>query len=287
MQEQVARAHPASSWHAGDLAWMSRRSSQLELEVWITLFEDASGEPVAWVWPAPNGAIDVFAAPAALDGELAGLLIDAGEATLRRAAAAGDPIDCARLTVTLTDAVMVEALRGRGYAEVASESYDLNRRAAAGAAEPRLPDGYRFAGVDDPLVDRRVEAQRAAFAPSTLTAPQYRRARARWPYRSDLDRVVLDADGEVAAFCTAWYDDRHGTGLLEPVGTHPAHRRRGLATAVCLDAVRRLGDAGAGAVQVTCEAASAGCATYLAAGFTPALRVLTLERRLDGGAARG
>jgi len=82
-----------------------------------------------------------------------------------------------------------------------------------------------------------------------------------WPYRQELDRIALCDDGAVAAFCTAWLDVDNGVGLLEPVGTHPAHRRRGLARAVCLDPLWFLRNAGARTVRVgfSSEAAFATC----------------------------
>jgi predicted N-acetyltransferase YhbS len=83
----------------------------------------------------------------------------------------------------------------------------------------------------------RVEAQRAAFAPSDFLLERYERVRRTWPYRATLDRIVLTDDDQVVAFCTAWLDEQNAAGLLEPVGTDPAHQRRGLARAVCLDAL--------------------------------------------------
>ena len=59
-------------------------------------------------------------------------------------------------------------------------------------------------------------------------------------YRRDLDIVAVTAGGAVAAFCTLWYDDVTRSGYFEPVGTAPEHQRRGLATAVMHEAMRRL-----------------------------------------------
>ena len=59
-------------------------------------------------------------------------------------------------------------------------------------------------------------------------------------YRRDLDIVAVTADGEIASFGTLWYDDVTRSGYFEPVGTVPEHQRRGLATAVMLEAMRRL-----------------------------------------------
>ena len=59
-------------------------------------------------------------------------------------------------------------------------------------------------------------------------------------YRRDLDMVAVAADGELAAFCTLWYDDVTRSGYFEPVGTEPNHQRRGLGRAVMCEALRRL-----------------------------------------------
>jgi predicted N-acetyltransferase YhbS len=112
----------------------------------------------------------------------------------------------------------------------------------------------------------RVTAHQAAFAPSDLIVERYERVQARWPYRPELDRIVLTESGEIVAFCTAWNDEENAAGLLEPVGTHPAHQRRGLARAVCLDALRALRAAGARTAQVGFGSA-AGQATYQSIGF--------------------
>ena len=68
-------------------------------------------------------------------------------------------------------------------------------------------------------------------------------------YRRDLDIVAVPEQpaitefaptGEIAAFCTAWYDDVTRTAYFEPVGTAPEHQRRGLGKAVMTEALRRL-----------------------------------------------
>ena len=147
-------------------------------------------------------------------------------------------------------------------------------------AEPVLPGGYRLDTVRarDQVISR-VEAHRAAFAPSDLTLEKYERVRRTWPYRPELDRIITTDDGVVVAFCTAWIDEQSDSGLLEPVGTQPAHRRRGLAKAVCLDALRALRDMGARSAQVGYESAAA-LATYRAIGFEPRWHEETFRQRL-------
>ncbi len=64
-------------------------------------------------------------------------------------------------------------------------------------------------------------------------------------YRRDLDIVAIAPNGDVAAFCTMWYDDVTRSGYFAPVGTAPEHQSRGLGKAVMAEAVRRLAAMGA------------------------------------------
>lgn len=64
-------------------------------------------------------------------------------------------------------------------------------------------------------------------------------------YRRDLDLVAVAPNGDVASFCTVWYDDVSRSAYFEPVGTHPAYQRRGLAKAVMGEGLRRVQRLGA------------------------------------------
>jgi mycothiol synthase len=58
-------------------------------------------------------------------------------------------------------------------------------------------------------------------------------------YRRDLDLVVVSSSGEIASFCTFWFDDVTRTVYIEPVATVPGHLRRGLARAAITEGLRR------------------------------------------------
>jgi len=64
-------------------------------------------------------------------------------------------------------------------------------------------------------------------------------------YRRDLDIVAVTPTGEIAAFCTIWFDDATRSGVFVLVGATPAHQRRGLSTAVMTEGLRRLQRMGA------------------------------------------
>jgi len=59
-------------------------------------------------------------------------------------------------------------------------------------------------------------------------------------YRRDLDIVAIAPNGEIASFCTMWYDDATRSAYIEPVATVPEHLRRGLAQATITEGLRRL-----------------------------------------------
>lgn len=96
-----------------------------------------------------------------------------------------------------------------------------------------------------------------AWYPNVQRAPLYRR---------DLDIVAVAPDGELAAFCTVWFDDVTRTGTFEPVGTAPAHQRKGLGKAVMAEGLRRVQRLGATLAMVGSYSAGAG-ALYHSMGF--------------------
>jgi ribosomal protein S18 acetylase RimI-like enzyme len=57
--------------------------------------------------------------------------------------------------------------------------------------------------------------------------------------------VGVAPNGEIASFCTLWFDDVTQSGYFEPVGTAIEHQRKGLGKAVMSEALRRIQDMGA------------------------------------------
>ncbi len=86
-------------------------------------------------------------------------------------------------------------------------------------------------------------------------------------YRRDLDIVAVAEDGELAAFCTVWFDDVTRTSVFEPVGTHPNHQKRGLGKAVMTEGLRRAERLGATLATVSSYSTGAH-ALYESMGFT-------------------
>ena len=86
-------------------------------------------------------------------------------------------------------------------------------------------------------------------------------------YRRELDLVTIASDGELAAFCTVWFDSLTRTAVFEPVGTHPNHQKRGLGKAVMTEGLRRAQKLGATLATVSSYSPAAH-ALYDSMGFT-------------------
>ncbi len=144
------------------------------------------------------------------------------------------------------DQTRLAVLRQRGYRRGEAFFYARTRPVADALPATPLPDGYHLRTVAaETDLPARVAVHNDAFDPSTLTVSRYRRAIQAASYRPDLDLVAVAPDGTFAAFCIVWYDADNQIGAFEPVGTHSAHRRRGLARAVMVEGLRRLRALGA------------------------------------------
>ena len=90
------------------------------------------------------------------------------------------------------------------------------------------------------------------------------------PARRDarFELVTWTPDGQPAAAATGWFAGPGRTAILEPVGTHADHQRRGYGRRVNLGVLAALARAGASAVRVHTPASNrAAVAAYEACGL--------------------
>ena len=64
-------------------------------------------------------------------------------------------------------------------------------------------------------------------------------------YRKEQDLFIVAPDGRYAACAIVWYDEANRVGHLEPLGTHPDFRKRGLGRELLFEGLRRLKGLGA------------------------------------------
>lgn len=154
------------------------------------------------------------------------------------------------------DAPLEALVRARGYEKHADwVEHDALLWVSDAPPVPALPPGFALRSMAE---ERDVERRREIFGrsfnhpdPSDWpTAFAYEELQRAPDYRPDLDLFIVAPDGRYAACCIVWYDTRNHLGILEPVGTHPEFRRRGLGSVVVLEGVRRAAALGADRVWV-------------------------------------
>jgi len=171
------------------------------------------------------------------------------------------------------DALRQDLLQRRGYAR--GDHPEFQRRRCMDKPIPRFqpPTGYTLRALgDESEHPARSWLSWKAFHPDEPDERYegwawYRNVQRAPLYRRDLDLVAVAPDGELAAFCTLWFDDVTRTAAFEPVGTHPAHQRRGLGKALMAEGLRRVRDLGATLCTVGSYSVAAG-ALYASLGFT-------------------
>jgi ribosomal protein S18 acetylase RimI-like enzyme len=274
-----AIALTSAAWLAGSttvastpagIEWWHTLSHPDPLDRHLRLWHDVDAQDaprlVAWTWhEPPEIEWHVWTGDAAADVRVARELLDvviaeAGDAEIGLFAADDDGS-----TRRLLD--------DHGFAPSGRRLSRWLWRAADGpppaADASGLPAGYRIRGLAGPdETEARVRIHRAAFPTSRLTAAKYARLFELPHYRFEDDLVVEAADGSLAAFALTWWDPVGRVGEFEPLGTHPGHRRRGLARALMATGMHRFVARGAQVVEVYSDAADAPAeALYPAVSF--------------------
>ena len=256
------RQAPLASTHVGDLPWRMYqhidRLSRDRVELWVD--DDVV---VGWGWlDVGDSELDFEVHPDRLD-----LVAEIIEWSGARS-----------VWQLETHAERVREIERAGYARRDDHWYEHMVRSLDDLPSPVVPEGYRAHSMADGDLARRVEVHRAAFAPSRVVVESYGAVTRAFPYRAALDRVVAAPDGAYAAFALGWLDADNRVGELEPVGTHPEHRRKGLAAAVSLAALHALRDAGAKTGLVYSVGRSEATRVYERIGFASLARHVRFER---------
>ncbi|MET9110435.1 GNAT family N-acetyltransferase [Streptomyces zhihengii] len=131
------------------------------------------------------------------------------------------------------------------------------------------PVTSRAGPVDEAAAADRVRVHRSAFAGSSFGLGHWRAMKRSPAADLAVEALVRTPEEEPAAAATGWFAGAGRCGLLEPVGTVPAHRGHGYGRDAVLGACAALVDRGASAVAVlTPSSNEAAVALYRSAGFT-------------------
>jgi ribosomal protein S18 acetylase RimI-like enzyme len=120
-----------------------------------------------------------------------------------------------------------------------------------------VPPGFQVRHLCG-LAEARAAADllNAAFNITTFTHRWRANILAQATYRPELDVVVVAPNGDLVAFCLCWLHPNGHIGQIEPMGTHPAYQRRGLARAALIEGLWRLYKLGVERVYVGTSAAN-------------------------------
>ncbi len=181
------------------------------------------------------------------------------------------------------DLVRVGLLAEMGWVLDEEPPYVINRARIDDLAEAVIPAGYSIrpvAGVEEAGAVAALHS--AAFPGAAWTTELYRQVMESPGYDPGRELVAEAADGALAAFAVTWYDDVNRTGLLEAVGTHPDHQRRGLGRAVVTFAAHHMATAGMeSAIVANFASNTASEALYRSAGFEPWHTLDSYARAID------
>jgi ribosomal protein S18 acetylase RimI-like enzyme len=136
-------------------------------------------------------------------------------------------------------------LRQHGYA--LQEAVATQRAYALTAPIPFavLPESFRFTtAADEATPDSFIAAVAAAFGNAAIGPDWYTSIASAPSFHPQWLVQVRSPEGSCAAFAKISIDVRNHAAEIDPVGTHPAYQRMGLARALLLESFRRLRLAG-------------------------------------------
>jgi ribosomal protein S18 acetylase RimI-like enzyme len=239
-----------SSWHVARLdywRWHFIKTCQAcdSFEQVTFLWETAAGEIISVLHPVFMGEAFLHVHPGFRTPALENEMLSVAEEHL----AARHP-DGQRKLVILAfqdDDLRQRGLSRRGYSKRERHAHHWRRDLDASIPDgPPVTAGYTIRSMGDASeFPARSWASWRAFHPDEPDEDYegwdwYHNIQSAPLYRRDLDIVAATPSGEIASFCTIWYDDVTRSGVCVLVGTVPEHQRRGLGKAVMHKGLRRI-----------------------------------------------
>lgn len=212
------------------------------------LWEDAGGHVVGFAIVRPEYDRLLFEIAPGTDSDvIAAEMIAWGAERLRDAKRdAAEPL-VLETSCRDNDAERVALLKRHGFEAQPVRTLHMARSLDEPISEPQLPEGFiirQVAGLHE--VEALVELHHAAYGTENLTVEE-RLSWMRAPeYEWEMDLVAVAPDGRLAAYavCSISREENRLSGrkdgYTDPVATHPAFRRRGLARALLLTGLRLL-----------------------------------------------
>ena len=268
-----ANAHKGVVVYPGGLQWWLRRIGKPGFDIAVLIDDDDV------VGLALRDGSDVIVQTDVRHTDHLGDLLGYAETGVR---AADNPEMF--VSVAEDDDALRTTVLSRGYEPTERYGYELVFDLAGEPERPDVPPGFEIISLAAELTDAYIAMHRAAWsrpnAPSSYDRGLHDAVTAMPDFRYDMVPIVRAPDGALAAYCISWWDPRSATVEIEPLGTHPDHRRLGLARAIVREVTRRAWKLGAKYVIVWGIASNPEAkALYLSAGMH--VRRVLREYRFD------
>jgi mycothiol synthase len=139
----------------------------------------------------------------------------------------------------------------KGYRKSKIFNYYGKRDLQEPIPKAQLPFGYTIKSIEtEEEIQKRAELNK--LAGNEITADKYKYfMKHALNYRQELDLIAVAPNGDIAGFCTAWYDSICKVGMFEPYAVHFDHLRKGIGRSLLPEGMSRLLMLGCSAVYVT------------------------------------
>jgi mycothiol synthase len=145
----------------------------------------------------------------------------------------------------------VALLEALGFERLSGGSVSLSRSLSVPIPAPDIPPGFVIRpSAGEQEIEEWVRLHRLAWDTENMTVEERRSMLYAPFYDPALDLVAVAPDGNLAAYCVGWFSEEenaltgHKDGHTDPIATHPAYQRRGLAKALILAGLRLLKERG-------------------------------------------
>ncbi len=265
---------PRQTMHVGDLYWRFLRDVEGYRTNLFPMWFDRQGHLLAYAQFDPPSVCDMLVHPDHRGGALEDQMLEwAEERSEQELSALGKS---GGVTAPCLDNELGrrKILQQRGFHEKGQQFIHFFRSLDQPTIKKVIASGYQVRSMrDQNEFLQTVETSRELHGRNRLGPARYKRMLGSGGFTPEQDVVALDSEGRIVAACIWWLDEFNKVGKLEPLGCHPDHRRKGLATAVIAESLLRLRSRGAESVVVcTNSKSTAAIRCYESCGFT---RVVT------------
>ncbi len=150
--------------------------------------------------------------------------------------------------ITDKETDMIHLLKSRGYERARMERITIFNY-AKGFLQVDLAQGYDLISLEEENDPSKIHAclyKGFNHQGEPKDEPDSRLIMQSGPnFRPDLTTVARAGNGDYATYAGMWMNQRHGYAYLEPLATVPDHRRKGLAAATLVEAMKKTAKEGA------------------------------------------